>query len=352
MTTKKEVELFSNKEYADIITDLKKQIQETQLKAAISVNKELVFLYWKIGHQIIERQKDHGWGSKFIEKVAQDLRSAFSNMRGFSLRNVQYMVMFAKAYPEIEIVQQLVAQIPWGHNVLLLSKLCDEKSRLWYVNKIIENGWSRNVLLHCIDSDLYERQGKAITNFKNTLLSPHSDLAHETLKNPYCLDFLTLRDRFNEKELEDGLLNHIQKFLLELGAGFSFVGRQVCLNIDGQDFFIDMLFYHLKLRCFMVVELKATEFKPEFAGKLSFYLTAVDELLKHQDDKPTIGLILCKTKSKIIAEYAVRDNKKPIGIAEYETKIIESLPEDLKGSLPTVEEIEEELRQSNNLGKE
>ena len=352
MTIKKEIELGSSKEYIEVISSLKTKIKEVQLKAAISVNKELMHLYWHIGTTIIGKQQESDWGSGFIEKIAKDLRSTFPEMRGFSLTNVKYMVKFAKEYPDFLISQQVVDQIPWGHNMLILYRLDNIDSRIWYVKKTIENGWSRNVLLHCIDSDLYERQGRAITNFKNTLPSPHSDLAHETLKNPYCLDFLTLRDRFDEKELEDGLLNHIQKFLLELGAGFSFVGRQVCLNIDGKDFFIDMLFYHLKLRCFMVIELKATEFKPEFIGKLSFYLTAVDELLKHQDDKPTIGLILCKTKSKIIAEYAVRDNKKPIGIAEYETRIIESLPEDLKGSLPTVEEIEEELRQSNNLGKE
>ncbi len=255
------------------------------------------------------------------------------------------MVLFAREYPELEFVQQLVAQIPWGHNTLLLDKLKDRESRVWYVKKTIENGWSRSVLLHWVDGGLHKRQGKALANFKNTLTSPHSDLARETLKDPYNFDFLTLREEFDEKELEDGLINHIQKFLLELGAGFAFVGRQINLCVGDQDFFIDLLFYHVKLRCFIVVELKATEFKPEHAGKMNFYLTAVDRTMKHPDDKPTIGLLLCKTKNKVVAEYALQDINKPLGVAEYETKIIESLPDDLKGSLPTIEEIEHEFEE-------
>ncbi|MEN9654889.1 MAG: hypothetical protein RL235_1001 [Chlamydiota bacterium] len=250
------------------------------------------------------------------------------------------MVHFAKEYPDLAIGQQVVAQIPWGHNILLLQKLEALPDRLWYAHKTIEHGWSRNVLLHWLDSDLHKREGKAITNFQNTLSSPQSDLAHQTLKDPYCFDFLTLRDKHDEQELESGLLDHVQKFLLELGAGFSFVGRQVHLSVGDQDFYIDLLFYHYKLRCFIVVELKATDFKPEFAGKMNFYLSAVDDLMKHPDDRPSIGLLLCKGKNKIVAEYALRDINKPIGISQYEAAIVESLPKELKGSLPSIEALE------------
>ena len=254
------------------------------------------------------------------------------------------MVHFAKEYPDFAIGQQPVAQIPWGHNILLLQKLTSLEERLWYVNKTIKYGWSRNILLHWLDSDLHKREGRAITNFQATLPSPQSDLAHQTLKDPYCFDFLTLRDKHDERELESGLLDHVQRFLLELGAGFSFVGRQVHLEVGDQDFYIDLLFYHYKLRCFIVVELKATDFKPEFVGKMNFYLSAVDDKMRHPDDKSTIGLLLCKGKNKVVAEYALRDINKPIGISQYEAKIIESLPDELKGSLPSIEQIEQELK--------
>ena len=336
-----------SKGYKELLKDIKDRVKSSQLKAAISVNQELIQLYWGIGKSVLKKQEEEGWGSKIVEKLATDLKAVFPEMKGFSLRNIQFMVQFAKEYPDIEIVKQVVSQIPWGHNILIIQKISDIEIRLWYAKKTIENGWSRNVLMHWLDSALHERQGKALTNFKQTLTSPQSDLAHETLKDPYNFDFLTLREKFDERELEDGLINHIQKFLLELGAGFSYVGKQINLNVGGQDFFIDLLFYHLKLRCFVVVELKATEFKPEYAGKMNFYLTAVDEMLKHQTDSPTIGLLLCKTKNKVIAEYALRDINKPLGIAEYETQIIESLPDNLKGSLPSIEEIEEELKGDN-----
>lgn len=333
-----------SKGYKELLKDIKDRVKSSQLKAAIAVNQELVQLYWGIGQSVLKKQEEEGWGSKVVEKLAADLKAAFPEMKGFSLRNIQFMVQFAKEYPDIEIVKQVVSQIPWGHNILIIQKINDIEIRLWYAKKTIENGWSRNVLMHWLDSGLHERQGKALTNFKQILTSPQSDLAHEALKDPYNFDFLTLREKFDEKELEEGLINHIQKFLLELGAGFSYVGKQINLNVGGQDFFIDLLFYHLKLRCFIVVELKATEFKPEYAGKMNFYLTAVDEMLKHQTDSPTIGLLLCKTKNKVVAEYALRDINKPLGIAEYETQIIESLPDNLKGSLPSIEEIEEELK--------
>jgi predicted nuclease of restriction endonuclease-like (RecB) superfamily len=331
------------KEYKTFFQDIKKKIISTQLKAAIAVNKELISLYWEIGSKVYQKQKKEGWGLKTIQKLANDLKSTFPNMKGFSLTNIKYMVQFAKEYPDFTISQQLVGQIPWGHNILLLQKLTTIEERLWYANKIIENGWSRNVLYHFLDSNLYNRDGKSTTNFQNTLISPQSDLAKQTLKDPYCFDFLTLKKEYDEYELESGLLDHIQKFLLELGAGFSFVGRQVHLEVGDQDFYIDLLFYHYKLRCFIVVDLKATDFKPEFAGKMNFYLSVVDDKMKHPDDKPSIGLLLCKGKNKFVAEYALRDINKPIGISQYETAIIEALPDHLKSSLPSIEEIEQEL---------
>ncbi len=331
------------KEYKIFLKEIKERILSSQVKAALAVNRELLTLYWEIGSKILQKQELGNWGSKTVETLAKDLRSAFPDMKGFSLTNVKYMVQFAKAYPDFTISQQPVGQIPWGHNILLLQKLTSIEERFWYANKTVEHGWSRNVLWHWLDSSLYQREGKSITNFKNTLPPSESDLAHQALKDPYCFDFLTLRDKHDEHELESGLLDHIQKFLLELGAGFSFIGRQVLLTIGDQDFYIDLLFYHYKLRCFVVVELKATDFKPEFAGKMNFYLSAVDDLMKHPDDKPSIGLLLCKSKNKVVAEYALRDINKPIGISQYETKIIESLPDELKSSLPSIEQIEEEL---------
>lgn len=329
------------KEYKNFLKEIKEKILSSQVKAALAVNRELITLYWEIGSKVHAKQKNEGWGAKTIENLAKDLKTSFPDMQGFSLRNLKYMVHFAKEYPDFAIGQQVVAQIPWGHNILLLQKLNSLKDRLWYANKTIENGWSRNVLLHWLDSNLHQREGRAITNFQDTLPSPQSDLAHQTLKDPYCFDFLTLRDKHDERELEIGLLDHVQKFLLELGT----VGRQIHLAIDDQDFYLDLLFYHYKLRCFIIVELKTTDFKPEFAGKMNFYLSAVDDLMKHPDDKPSIGLLLCKGKNKVVAEYALRDINKPIGISQYEATILESLPAELKGSLPSIEEIEQELEE-------
>lgn len=345
LNTLEKSQVTALKQYKAFFTEIKEKILTSQVKAALAVNRELIHLYWEIGGKIHVKQQDEGWGAKTIENLAKDLKSTFPEMKGFSLTNIKYMVQFAKEYPELTISQQVVGQIPWGHNILLLQKLETLQDRLWYANKTIEHGWSRSVLLHWLDSDLHKREGKAITNFQNTLPSPQS--AHQTLKDPYCFDFLTLRNKHDEQELESGLLDHVQTFLLELGAGFSFVGRQVHLEVGGQDFYIDLLFYHYKLRCFIVVELKATDFKPEFVGKMNFYLSAVDDIIRHPDDKPTIGLLLCKGKNKVVAEYALRDINKPIGISQYETKIIESLPEELKGSLPSIEQIEEELEDKN-----
>ncbi len=344
-TSREQFNDLVQKEYKTFLHEIKERIVSSQLKAIVAVNRELIALYWEIGFRVHLKQKGEGWGAKTVERLAKDLKSAFPDMKGFSLTNIKYMVQFAREYPDFAISQQVVGQIPWGHNILLLQRLASLEERLWYANKTIENGWSRSVLFHWLDSGLHKREGRAITNFQSTLPAPQSDLAHQTLKDPYCFDFLALRDRHDEQELESGLLDHVQKFLLELGSGFSFVGRQVHLSVGDQDFYLDLLFYHYKLRCFVVVELKATDFKPEFAGKMNFYLSVVDDKMKHPEDKPTIGLLLCKGKNKVVAEYALRDINKPIGISQYEAKIIESLPDEWKGSLPSIEMIEQELEE-------
>jgi predicted nuclease of restriction endonuclease-like (RecB) superfamily len=336
-------EPFLTREYKGLLKEIKEKVQSSQLKAAQAVNTELVKLYWEIGRSVHERQKSEGWGAKTLEKLANDLKSAFPQMKGFSPRNLQYMVTFAREYSEDTITQQLVAQIPWGHNTLLLDKIKDRDTRVWYIKKTIENGWSRSVLLHWIDSGLHDRQGRALNNFERTLVAAQSDLAQETLKDPYNFDFLTLREQFDERELEDGLIDHVQKFLLELGTGFAFVGKQYPIKAGKKDLYIDLLFYHLKLRCYFIVELKAREFDSRDAGQMSAYLSAVDDILRYEGDNPSIGMILCKTKDNVFVEYVLRNFNRPIGVAEYETKIIESLPDDLKGSLPSIEEIEQEL---------
>lgn len=336
--------------YPEVIDKLKKEVEAARLNAAFTVNKQMLFLYWRIGKIILEQQQSQGWGTKVVDRLANDLRKAFPDMRGFSSRNLKYMRAFAEAYPvfvqgplaqTLSIVQDPLAQITWYHHITLLDKVQDKKARLFYINKTAENGWSRNVMVHQLESKLYERQGTAITNFNNTLPANQSDLAKEILKDPYKFDFLSLSDEYLEKDLEDALIKHITKFLLELGAGFSYAGRQYPVEVGGKDYQIDLLFYHLKLRCFVVVELKKGEFTPEHAGKLNFYLNAVDDLLRHPADSASIGILICKERNKVVAEYALRGIDKPIGIAEYE--LTQAIPEKLKGSLPTIEEIEKEL---------
>jgi predicted nuclease of restriction endonuclease-like (RecB) superfamily len=329
--------------YAQLLYDLKTRIRESQVKAALSVNREMVLLYWHIGRKILERQATEHWGTKVIARLAKDLRMEFPEMQGFSPRNLKYMRSFAEAYPDKQFVQQVVAQIPWGHNVRILDRVKDASEREWYIRQTIENGWSRNILTLQIENALYRRQGKAISNFKKTLPSPQSDLAHQTLKDPYIFDFLTLDKEAHERAIEKELINHITRFLLELGAGFAFVGKQFRLEVSGQDFYIDLLFYHTRLHCFVVVELKTGEFKPEYAGQINFYLSAIDDIVKAHEDNPSIGIILCATKDRILAEYALRDMKKPIGVAEWKTKLTRSLPKKMKDSLPTIEEIEAEM---------
>ena len=327
--------------YAEFLADLKERIRKARIKAALSANRELVLLYWEIGRMILERQRKEGWGSKVIDRLAQDLRREFPDLKGFSARNLKYMRAFAEAYPDKKFVQEVLAQITWYHNITLLEKVKDPKERIWYIQQTIEHGWSRNVLVHQIESGLYHRKGKAITNFDRTLPAPQSDLAREVLKDPYVFDFLGLTEDIRERELERQLIARIRDFLLELGVGFAFVGSQVHLEVGGEDFYLDLLFYHLKLRCYVVIDLKTGEFKPEYAGKMNFYLSAVDDLLRHPDDKPSIGIILCKSKNKVIVEYALRDTTKPIGVSSY--RLTRALPEELKESLPGVEELEREL---------
>lgn len=300
-----------------------------------------MLLYWQIGRDILPRQTEQSWGAKVIDRLAHDLRTAFPDMKGFSPRNLKYMRAFAAAWPESEFVQQAAAQLPWFHLCTLIDKLATREERDWYLAKAIEHNWSRNILVMQIESRLLERSGTALTNFEVSLPKAQSDLARESLKDPYRFDFLGLTDEAQEREIEHALVKHVTEFLLELGAGFAFVGRQVLLNVGGDEFFIDLLFYHLKLRCYVVIELKASKFKPEHLGQLGFYLTAVDAQIKHPQDEPTIGLLLCKSKNKVVAEYALRDNAKPIGAAEYQ--LVESLPPELQTSLPTIEQIEQEL---------
>ncbi|KAB2926711.1 MAG: DUF1016 domain-containing protein [Candidatus Contendobacter sp.] len=331
--------------YTDWLAELKTRIHTAQQRAALAVNRELVLLYWQIGRDILARQADQGWGAKVIERLAHDLRTAFPEMKGFSPRNLKYMRAFAEAWQDGEFVQASLAQLPWYHQLALLDKLKTEKERRWYAAKAIEHNWSRNVLVMQIETRLRERTGAAVTNFTAQLPKPHSDLARESLKDPYRLDFLGLGKDAEERAIETALVRHITQFLIELGAGFAFVGRQVHIEVGGDDFFIDLLFYHLKLRCYVVVELKAGPFKPEHTGQLSFYLSVVDAEIKHPDDNPTIGLLLCKSQNRVVAEYALRDINKPIGVAEYQ--LISALPAELQTNLPSIEQIERELGDAN-----
>ena len=332
-------------EYAEFLREIKERVRNAQVRAALNVNRELVLLYWQLGREILIRQQKDGWGAKVIERLSRDLCTAFPEMKGFSPRNLKYMRAFAEAYSDEQFVQQAAAQIPWFHNCVLLDKITEPTVREWYVRQTIQNGWSRTILVHQIESRLFERQGKAVTNFAQVLPPAQSELAQQVLKDPYNFDFLSLDKEAHERDLERGLVEQIRAFLLELGVGFAFVGSQYHLEVGGQDFYIDLLFYHLHLRCFVVIDLKATEFQPEYAGKMNFYLSASDDLLRHATDQPSIGVILCKSQNKVVAEYALRDMSKPIGVSVY--RLLESLPESLQGQLPTVEELEAELNGYN-----
>ncbi len=326
--------------YQDWLTSLKVRVRLAQIRTVVSANTELVLLYWQIGRDILERQAQQGWGAMVVSRLATDLQHEFPEMKGFSPRNLKYMRAFSEAWPDSQIVQQLVAQLPWGHNIRLLDCLATPAERIWYAEAAIEHGWSRNVLVHQIETRAMDRQGATLTNFRSTLPEPQSDLAQQLVKDPYVFDFLTLTAGAKERELEEGLITHLQSFLLELGKGFAFLGRQYPLSVGNQDYYLDLLFYNTKLHCYVVIELKIDDFKPEHVGKMQFYLTAVDAQLKSERDAPSIGLILCKSKNGIIVEYALRDSPKPIGVAAYRI-----LPPEMAEAMPTIEQLEAELRE-------
>ncbi len=362
--------------YASLLADIKQRIRTAQVRTAMAGNASMLRLYWEIGSVLAERQKKEGWGAGVLPRLATDLQDDLPEVKGFSARNMRRMIQFHQEYPGLfsiwprpvaklkngpsaiqkvppavallleesdaaQIWQQAVAQLTWAHNVILIQKVKDLPTRLWYARQAFAQGWSRDVLSLQIQSQAHERQGKAVTNFTQTLPPPQSDLATQLLKDPYLFDFLTLEKPFHERELETGLLRHLQDFLVELGSGFAFVGRQVHLEVGDEDFYLDLLFYHLKLRCFVVIDLKVGSFKTEYAGKMNFYLNATDGLLRHADDKPSIGLILCQDKNRVVAEYALRGIQKAIGISEYQ--LTRALPKKLQSALPSIAQIEAEL---------
>ena len=372
------------KRYGDLFADIKSRIRQAQNRAVMSANAEMIRLYWDIGQMVSKRQGLEGWGTSLLRRLATDLKDEIPEIKGFSERNLQLMIQFQREYPDLftipqrpvaelpetsvpkeimpqpvaeidpansiqslqapgetQIMQRIVAQLPWAHNVILIQKLKDLPTRLWYARQAIAEGWSRDTLALMIKSNTHDRQGAAVTNFDTQLPQPHAQLAQDTLKDPYIFDFLTLDKPFRERELETGLVEHLERFLLELGAGFAFVGRQVHLDVGDEDFYIDLLFYHFRLRSFVVVDLKIGPFKPEYAGKINFYCNVVDDQYRHETDNPTIGLILCQDKKQVLAEYALRGMNKPIGISEYE--LTRALPKELKSVLPTIEQIEKEL---------
>ena len=332
---------MNSNEYLEIVKSIRDEIKVAQYKAAVSVNRELIMLYYNIGRVINEHKS---WGNKFIDNLAADIKLSFPSATGYSVRNLKYMAKFAELYPDEEIVQATLAQITWYHNIALMDKVKDTKVALWYAEQTANHGWSRNVLVHQIESGLYERQVIAdkISNFENRLASPQSELAAQTMKDPYVFDFIPFREDMVERDIEQALVQDITKLLLELGTGFAFLGNQYHINVGGDDFYIDLLFYNLNLRCYVVIELKTGEFKPEYAGQLNFYLSAVDGILKKETDNPSIGLLLCKSKNDLVAEYALKDMSKPIGVSEY--KITSSLPEDLEKQLPSVEDIQKRIK--------
>jgi predicted nuclease of restriction endonuclease-like (RecB) superfamily len=338
------------KDYALFLSDLKKRIQQERLRVVLASNAALVNLYWYIGGVILKKQSEEGWGAKVIDRLSADLGKAFPDMKGFSPRNLKYMRAFAAAWPEKTIVQRVIAQIPWRSNIALLDKLEKPEVRLWYAKKILEHGWSQPILCLQVDARAHEREGRATNNFSIALPPADSDLVKQVFKDPYLFDFLGTADLRREAELEEGLMDHLQKFLQELGAGFAFVGRQVHLELGENDFYIDLLFYHLRLRCYVAIELKVGKLEPGHIGQLNMYMSVVDDILKHPQDKPTIGLLLVRQKNKLMAEYALRGYAKPIGIAQWETQITRALPKALKTSLPTIKAIEDELSRGRGAG--
>ncbi len=334
--------LINNDEYFKVLESVKSQIQNSQYKAILGLNREQIFLFWNIGKVIIENNK---YGSGFVENLARDIKSEFPNARGYSVRNLRYMRRFAEMFDENENLQEPLADLTWYHLQTLMDKIDDKSTYLWYANKALENGWSRNILLHQIETKLYERQGlpgKA-TNFDHVLPSPQSELARDTLKNPYVFDFIEIRDDIIEREIEHELVANIAKTLIELGTGFAFLGNQNHLSVGNEDYYLDLLFYNTRLRCYVVIELKAGKFKPEYAGKLNFYLSVTDDMLRNEHDNPSIGILLCKERDKLTAEYALRDINKPIGVSEY--RLSDFVPQELADTLPSAEDIEKRIKE-------
>ena len=337
--------LLQNNDYKHWLKDLKQKVLQSQLKAVVKVNSTLLEFYWELGEDIVLRQSQASWGDGFLKQLSQDLMAEFPDMKGFSERNLKYIRQWVVFYSSDKTIgQQPVAQltqIPWGHNLKIIAKCQSIAEAVYYVQNTLDNGWSRSVLTHQIESGLWQREGKAISNFSETLPAPQSDLAQQALKDPYVFDFLTLSKQHSERELEQGLIEHITHFLLELGAGFAYMGKQYPIHVGERDFFIDLLFYHAQLHCYVVIELKIGDFEPEHAGKLNFYIKAIDEQLRSEADQPTIGILLCKNKDRLVAEYALSDIQKPIGVSEYQ--LTQALPENLQSKLPSIEEIENEL---------
>lgn len=329
--------------YLDFIEAIKKEIENQRLKVVLNANSSMICLYWNIGKAILQKQEEEGWGAKVINRMAKDLKEAFPDMSGFSPRNIKYMRKFAECWPDFEIVQRIVAQIPWRSNISLMDKLPDEESRIWYAQKTIENVWSKTILDMQIQSGLMECTGKSVNNFPAALPPADSDMANQIFKDPYLFDFLGTDMPRREVEIEHQLTEHIQNFLLELGQGFAFVGRQVHLEVGGDDFYIDLLFYHLKLRCYVVIELKACDFEPGFISQLNMYQNVINDILRYPSDNPTIGLLLVKGKNQTVVEYSLAGYQNPIGVAEWKNQMVKALPEELKSSLPSIEEIEKEL---------
>ena len=354
--------LAGNSEFKSWVSQLKKDIRSAQVKAAIKVNTELLRLYWRMGADICEKQKSATWGDGWLKELSRELMAEFPDMKGFSHRNLKYIRQWYEFYNQQLIIgQQLVAQlrnderqqpvatisedvffsVPWGHHLYIISQCKDVARAVFYLNKTVENGWSRAVLLNFLDTNLYKRQGKTVNNFNKLLADPQSELATQTLKDPYNFDFLTLDGEYRERELEQGLTQNVTRFLLELGTGFAFVGSQVPLQVGEDTVYLDLLFYHLELRCYVVVELKVTKFKAEHLGQLGMYVSAVNHIKKKQTDNPTIGLLICKTKNNVMAQYALEATNQPIGISEYQLSKLMS--EDIQSQLPTIEDIEATL---------
>lgn len=332
-------DLANNKEYFDVLNALKTEIKRARIRAHLAVNKELILLYWRIGKEILDRQHRLGWGSKIIDQLSLDLKHEFPEMKGFSPANLHNMRRFSELYQDFEFLQQVAGELPWYHHVVLMEKIKDKRERYFYIQQTIENGWSRNILVMQIESKLYERQGKALTNFKHSLPAETSDLAQQLFKNEYNFEFLGLSKDAKERHIERSLIDHIRNFLLELGTGFAFMGTQYKLVVGGDDFFADMVFYHTQLQCYVVIELKAGKFQPAYVGQLEFYLTVIDRDIKRDSDYPTIGLLLCQEANQVVVEYALSDKKQPLGVSKYRT-MRHDLPKELEDALPTPEQFQ------------